>query len=41
MSSGLLIVYLIIKNLPPNFWSFNEMFVTYVQAENFYNFSQS
>ena len=29
VSSGLLIVYLIIKNLPPNFRSFNEMFVTY------------
>ena len=28
VSSGLLIVYLIIKNWPPNYWSFNEMFVT-------------
>ena len=40
--SGLLIVYLTIKiPPPPNFQSFNKMFMTYTKAENFYKFSWS
>ena len=29
------------QKFTPNFWSFNERFMTYTQADNFYNFSRS